>query len=292
MSMVACFKYLRRITRHGRYVNVYFVSTNLVLPFLVLFLEAICAPGCWCFDMHDDLLYSMRGAARVRAYVTQLVLLRTFDLIVHAAPTLQELFPNSRHLGNASSMMPVHRSTLEYTRVLILASIDERMDFSLLDECASACPNVTFDIYGQVNSAASPALQKLIESRPNIHHYGAYVLTDLVSILERYAVMLAPYRTGTRITRYIDPLRFYHALNSGMEIISTDIPQAQVFKSRLHIVCSAQEFACLLESLRRGEVSRKNSTGKPLVTWDQRAAKLIAILMTTQRIQKLSSETR
>ena len=275
-SLTACIRHLRRVTAGKNFSNVYFVTTNLLFPTLILALRLLCSPGIWCFDMHDDLLYGTRGLVRLRARVRQAMLLRTCDLLVHAAPTLKELFPRSHHLGNASSVTRLERIGKDFGRMLILASIDERMDFALLDAAAARCPEVQFEIYGQVAPAVEPAMREVLFKRGNVHHHGPYVTEQLVPILERFTVMLAPYRIGARLTRYLDPLRYYHALNSGMEVITTDIPQARAYAERLHIVQSAEEVAQVLERLRTGGDSRAGRA--PPVTWDQRAETLTDIL--------------
>src|ERR1019366_2339912 len=116
-----------RVTTARERANIYFTTTNLCFPILILALKAICRPGVWCCDMHDDLLYSLRGVARLRARMNRALLLPAFDLIVHAAPMLKELFPASHHLGNASSIGSLKRNAPRFDKVLILASIDERM---------------------------------------------------------------------------------------------------------------------------------------------------------------------
>ena len=55
---------------------------------------------------------------------------------------------------------------------------------------------------------------------------------SLPELLARTPVMFAPYKMGSKLTRYIDPLRYYHCLNSGMEVVSTDIPQAHMLAER------------------------------------------------------------
>ena len=278
MSLVAGLRYLRRITTSRARTNIYFTTTNLCFPILVLALRAICGNGVWCFDMHDDLLYGLRGLARLRARLSQAVLLPVFDLMVHAAPTLKELFPASYHLGNASSLGPLRRPTPRFDKVLILASIDERMDFAFLDAVAAHCPDIGFEVYGQVSRTVEAAMRALRDAHTNVHYHGAYVTADLVPILERHAVMLAPYRVDDRLTRYLDPLRYYHALNSGMEVITTAIPQAEAYADRLHVVRTPKEVVQVIEGLQTDDRPRRNPIEAPPITWDVRAARLVEIL--------------
>lgn len=278
MTLMDCFRYLRAATSLRSHINFYFTTTNLCFPALMLMLHAVCASGVWCFDIHDDLLYSLRGLSRLRARVSQTLLLRASDVLVHAAPTLKELFPRSHHLGNASAVGYLVREAAPIDRVLILASIDERMDFAFLDAVAALRPDFAFDVHGQISRNVQSLMRNLLASRSNVRYHGAYVNADLVPILQRNAVMLAPYRVDDRLTRYLDPLRYYHALNSGMEVITTGIPQAQTFASRLFIVRTPQDAALVLAAVRADPAARRNADGNSPITWDTRADQLVEIL--------------
>lgn len=287
MNLASCIWHLRRVTTARNCINIYFTSTNLCFPPLIFALKALCGRGIWCFDMHDDLLAGFRGLAAARARVAQALLLPLFDLMVHAAPTLKELFPASHHLGNASSLGLLKRRMPGFDKVLILASIDGRMDFNFVEAVAARCPEFDFDVYGQVSPDVQAPMQVLCRARPNVHYHGAYVMADLVPILERYTVMLAPYRIDGIVTRYIDPLRYYHALNSGTEIITTAISQAEAYADRLHIVRTPGEAALALKGLHLNRIVRRNADGAPPITWDGRAAQLIEILMAAPCAQAL-----
>ncbi len=236
-------------------------STNLTFPLMSLLLRNTCG-GLWCFDMHDDLLYGSTGAARRKAAIAQRVLLHGSDFVVHAAPTLKELFPASHHLGNASSIARIARSRPQFDRLLILSSLDARLDFDFLAAAAAANPNLDFHIYGQVSQGdrcIAQRLDRLVSQCPNVSYRGPYVNAGLPSILGDYAVSLAPYIAHSPLTRYIDPLRYYHCLNSGMELISTDIPKARDLGDLLHIVHRPDEIGPLMARLANGWSARRNS---------------------------------
>lgn len=279
-SMPSFLNFMRRSFR-AKPRLVVFNSTNLAFAGLSRLLRLIIG-GFWIFDIHDDLLYGTKGRARLKAEFREKILMHGSDLLVHAAPTLIERFPNSRHLGNASSVVALPRQHKSYEKVLILASLDERMDFEFLAACAQSAPQLTFDIYGQISSndpIIRSRLEKLVGTRPNLVYHGPYVNADLGAILQRYAVTLAPYVTSSALTRYIDPLRYYHCLNSGMEVLSTDIPKARDFGSLLHIVDQPAQVGQIIDGLARGSVATRND-GKNAsrFNWQRRAQELIEIV--------------
>jgi hypothetical protein len=278
MSFPAFVSWLRRTAR-GDAENVYFNSTNLVFPVLMPFLRLAAPGGIWCLDMHDDLLYDTAGLQRLRGAAAVQVQNAFSHITVRAADSLVELFPNSKPLGNASHIEPVHRPALDARRILILASLDQRFDFHLTTAVAKLCPSTTFHIHGQI-SRDDPAirvrLENLLAGAPNIIYHGAYTMAALDGILRSYSVSLAPYRMDSRLTRYIDPLRFYHCLNSGLELITTPIPQAEAMQHCLHLVRSAEDCASVI---REQPFIRRNieRNYQPLY-WRERADQLVGLL--------------
>ena len=98
--------------------------------------------------MHDDLRYHYKGLRRLQIKI-DIMLARFFsDITVHASPLLTELFPDSRHLGNASHILPLPREVPAEQRILIIASFDERFDFTFLAKVAELCPTYQFHLYG------------------------------------------------------------------------------------------------------------------------------------------------
>lgn len=261
VGLTALLKHLRREFR-GRDDLLVLNSTNLVFPLLSALIRAVVG-GTWLFDMHDDLLYSSTGWTRRRKWLAQRALLLQSDGIVHAAPTLQELFPSSRHIGNASSISPAVRPSPSFDRVLILASLDERIDLDLLRRTAEAMPAVSFDIWGGFSVGQDrirAAVAALVRETANVAYKGPYGNADIADLTSRYHVTFSPYRTNAPLTRYIDPLRFYHCLNAGMEVVSTRIPRALDLAGHLHLADSPEDVRRSIETIAADPAARKSST--------------------------------
>lgn len=254
-------------------------SSNLAFPFASLLLRTL-AGGQWSFDLHDDLLYGTTGWQRVRAQIAQSLLLQNTDFAVHAAPQLQPLFPQSYHLGNASAFLPFRCKPPDSSRILVLASIDERFDFTLVSDLARRHPHLDFDIWGTVSKAAPTARNQLalmLANAPNIQHFGGYDSESLHNTLSRYSVMFAPYRTPFPLTDTIDPLRYYHALNAGLEVITTPIPRARELADFLHLLRPEDDFGTLIDKLLEGRVRRNPGTTAAQFNWTAKAERLLDI---------------
>lgn len=291
VSFMQCVLFLMSF-RTADALNVYFNSTNARFPVTSVFLRLLCAPGIWCLDAHDDLLYGGRGWRWVKDALALKLLVLCSDVILCAAENLKELFPRAKHLGNASHINSLVRGTRDFQKILIIASIDARFDFALMAKTAARCRDVEFHVYGAVDRNAKDTkaqLEKLCVSRPNIYYHGPYAMKDLTKILAQYSVSFAPYRSNVRSTRYIDPLRYYHCLNSGMELITTKIPQAMRLNKAVHIVDSAEEFARILGRLKNDPSSLKNvASHYSRQTWEMRVARLLDIVFELPRARRIA----
>jgi hypothetical protein len=146
---------------------------------------------------------------------------------------------------------------------------------------ADLCSENRFHLYGWVSLDHGPTQQSLTalcRKHVNIHYHGPYTLDDLPIILGRYHISLAPYCTGIRKAHFIDPLRFYHCLNAGLELISTDIPQARYMSRYLHIARDPRECAAMLAALQRGTLARQGAYSP--ITWEQKRERLVEIIST------------
>lgn len=288
MSLMAFFGFVRGIRQDDR-INVYLNSTNTYFPGMTAVLRLLSASGVWCFDMHDELRYHNTGFKRWREGKVISFLQRISHVTVHAAPTLQELFPRSRHLGNASNILPLKLNDQGDNSVLIIASFDERFDFDFVAKLAQLCPERRFDLHGWTrpdDSATMVRITALAANHTNVRYHGAYAMADLPGILSAYRVSVAPYQANSGLTRYIDPLRYYHCLNAGLEVISTDIPQAQFLGDCIHIVPDAASCARTLAAIQAGE-SAKQLNYSP-ITWEQRADRLVEIIRDETRTMALA----
>lgn len=287
MSLAALLSFIRGVRQDDR-INVYLNSTNTYFPGMTIILRTLAAAGVWCFDMHDELRYHNTGFKRWTEGVIIALLRRLSHVTVHAAPTLQELFPDSRHLGNASNILPLTLTNRGEDTVLIIASFDERFDFEFMAELSRLCPATRFDLHGWTrpdDTATMARLTALAANHANIRYDGPYTMADLPGILSRYRVSVAPYRANSPITRYIDPLRYYHCLNAGLEVISTDIPQARFLQDWIHIAPDAATCAAMLASIHAGK-SAKQPNYRP-ITWEQKADRLIEIIRNERRTMAL-----
>jgi hypothetical protein len=271
------FRYMRK-RFGGEKRLVVFNSTDLYKPRLCLLLR-LQIGGIWCFDIHDDLLYEHKGWERINAKFRQRLLVAASHIQVCAAPNLIELVPSARHLGNASSMVRIERGNIDWRKVLVMSSIDARFNFDLLRGTAELLPNMLFYVYGYISGEEIKAkLMALTDERSNVIYAGPYQNAGIPKIMADFGIMLAPYQHN-HLTRYIDPLRFYHGLRSGIEVVSTSIPAVQAMSDLIHVADSPEECAARLREIAENPDARLNSPGRSFVpSWHDKARDLVQML--------------
>ena len=106
---------------------------------------------------------------------------------------------------------------------------------------------------------------------------GPYSLVQVDEILRPFDIGLAPY-AASKLTRFINPDKYYQYLNSGMEVISTDIPQARHMAQYIHIARTAGEIIETASGIRSDATFRKNKNVTAQFEWDSRADEFVAII--------------
>lgn len=266
---------LRWLSARKRRQDVVFNATDLAFPLSLPWLKRWLG-GVWVFDLHDDLRYG--DGPRADLSLRKRVALH--DLTVCAAPSLVELVPGAIPLGNASDLTP-SSAPKPPDRILVLASLDPRFDFTILMRAAQAAPRLHFDLYGHVarpQDETADALQATLARAPNIHYRGAYRTADLGEILSGYEIMFAPWRTDHPATRHIDPLRFHHALRAGLELVTTDILAARRIADHCHIVRATGSAAAIAATLSAATTGRRNRDPGSHPSWSERARQLLALI--------------
>jgi hypothetical protein len=267
---------IRRLRAHAACADepVFIDSTGPYTPARSLALRALLGPGLWCYDIFDDMSYDYRGWLRIRTRLAIALLSRLSGIQLTLSGETLRLFPRAVHLDNAAHTGRIERKNPNDRDLVLLSSIDERFDAEFVRRLAALVPDRRIFLHGR--SASAPALAALLRERPNIVYRGEFRYDDVGAILAPFAVALAPYAIN-RLTEFINPDKYYYFLNSGMEVISTDIPQARRMRDRIHIAHAAADVPAIMDRLRDDRGFRKNAAG-PVIGWDQRAGELLEII--------------
>lgn len=260
--------------------SVFVDTTGACVPIRSLFLRASLR-GVWCFDIFDDLLYELRGLYRLKRWLGISLLVRFSPIRIVLSHETLRLYPNAYHLDNAAHTRRVSRIDSNFSDLVTLFWIDNRFDFGLVKEVAALAPQMKTYLYGRYDTedqSLKLRLEKLCANHPNVIYRGEYRFDDVDAILAPFGIGFMPYITNNFLTEFINPDKYYLYLNSGMEVISTDIPQARRMRDSIHIAYSAGEVIELAARIRSDHAYRKNNCPGHAFSWHQRADEFIKII--------------
>ena len=281
VSMIKCIRASTLRRSHLVFVD----TTGACVPIRSLLLRAS-LHGLWCFDIFDNLLYDLRGFYRLKRWleISLLAWLSPIEIVL-SRETLR-LFPGAYHLENAAHIRRVSRiASNNFSDLVSLFMIDRRFDFRLVKEVAALAPELKVYLYGRLGAEdriTELKLEELCASYPNVIYRGEYRFQDVDTILAPFGIGFTPYATNNLLTEFINPDKYYLYLNSGMEVISTDIPQARRMTDYIHIARSAGEVIELVARMQSDPAYRKNKDFNHDFSWEERADDLVRIIQSHQ----------
>jgi O-antigen/teichoic acid export membrane protein len=261
--------------------TVYVDSTGAVTPVRSILFRLVLPSGTWCFDIFDNLLYNHRGFRSFRTRTAIRLLAWCSRILLVLSSESLRLFPRAKHLDNAANIPRVNRDERNFRDLVILFSIDERFDFDFVSEIARLSPERKIIIHGsaaQKSKTIERRLAELCARQTNVVYMGRYGFDDVAAILDPYAIGLTPYVVGSGLTEFINPDKYYLFLQSGLEVISTSIPQAQRMGDWLHVVDSPVEVLEVAQRIEQDGTFRKNRGMGPEFSWRERAEDLVDIV--------------
>jgi hypothetical protein len=283
-GLIALIRRLRTIGARDKVV--YVDTTGAIMPVRSILFRLALRTGTWCFDVYDNLAYNYSGFRRLKTRLSIWALDRLSDVtIVLSAETLH-LFPDAHHLDNAWDIPRRDGDRSASRDVVILSTLDERFDFGFVGEIARLSSERRIAIHGYVlhdDPAIAKRIAELCVRHPNVSFKGRYRFDDVPEIVRPFTIGLTPYAADTPMTEFINPDKYYLFLQAGLEVISTDIPQARRMTDRIHVAATPAD---AVEIVRRIEVEsafRKNAGPASDLTWAKRARDFIEILRVAKR---------
>jgi len=136
---------------------------------------------------------------------------------IHLAPSAADV----DHFQSDASLHPA-LAALPRPRLVVMGTLDTRLDLELLDCLARRRPDWHIALVGMVRSGRAnlEALGRL----PNVHLIGRRPYDELPALLNAADACLVPYLLN-ELTRYINPLKVYEYLAAGKPIVSTALPE-------------------------------------------------------------------
>jgi UDP-galactopyranose mutase len=166
------------------------------------------------------------------------------------------LFPHAVDVDHFSRARTRHREPPDQAmipgpRVGFWGTVDERIDFDLLDALARRMPHVHFVMLGPVERDG----REHVLSRSNVHWLGARAYGDLPDYVSGWSAALLPFARN-EATRFMSPPQIPEFLAAGRTVVSTsvrDVLHPYGASGLVRIADTVEGLAAALEAAFRGQ---------------------------------------
>lgn len=290
------FGLIRRLREIGaRGTVIYVDTTGAIMPIRSLLFRLALRTGVWCFDAYDNLVYNYAGLRLLKMRAAIRLLARSSDLVILLSRESLRNFPGGYHLDNAWDIPRLRRDEASFRDFIALSAIDARFDFDFVEEVARLSPERRTVIHGFVlhdDPAIARRLSELCARHRNVVFNGRYAFDDVPAIVAGFGIALTPYVAGTTMTEFINPDKYYLFLQAGLEVVSTEIPQARRMEKQIHVARTPQDAVEIARRIEEEPAFRKNADWDADFTWAKRAGDFIDIVRTATLSKGASIEER
>ncbi len=252
------------------------------------------------YDAMDD--WAAFGATvNQRIIDHELEMLERADVVLTVSDKLQQrlarLHPNTHLIRNGVDAaffgtVPQHQpgaddelAELSGKQVAgYVGGLHDWVDVDLLVQAAACCPEVHFVVIGP----ASPGVEPLLASQPNIRYLGPRPYSALPGYMAYFSVGLIPFKCNL-LNESTNPIKLYEYLGAGLPVVSTGLPEVvalqkpgvvaiantpEAFAEEIRLACNHANTPELLA--QRSQIAAQNS-------WVARSTQLRALIKAARR---------
>lgn len=138
---------------------------------------------------------------------------------------------------------PLKKYKERYHKIIgYIGTVDHRIDFKLMEVCASTYPNLAFVFVGRVTHREGEAR---LRKHPNIFLLGPQLPSELNNFIQAFDLGLIPFLKN-EITEAIYPLKINEYLAAGKAVISTEFGDLDDFREITLITKNQSEFVAAI----------------------------------------------
>ncbi len=208
----------------------------------------------YCVDDHANFSgYDNEQVLRDEAHLCRLA-----DLVVTTSSVLQEakapLNPNTilvthgvdyDHFSKALTEnlpIPSDIADIPHPRLGFFGLIHDWVDLDLLAEVAGKRPEWHFILIGDSNVDLTP-----YRSLSNMHFLGRKPYEQLPAYCKQFDIGLIPFKVN-ELTKAVNPIKLREYLAAGLPVVSTPLPEVQIYESLVEIADGPDEFDIAVNS--------------------------------------------
>lgn len=157
-------------------------------------------------------------------------------------------------------------------RVGYFGLFDDRSDQELITKIATALPNVSFVITGDIETDTSQ-----IAKLPNIYFTGSIPYSELPAMAMGYDICMLPYKIN-ELTNAIQPLKIKEYLATGKPVISTAIKEAEKLVPLICASNSPEEWLEFIQARLENPTSLDLKERKTLIkneSWEKKSEQFL-----------------
>ncbi len=210
------------------------------------------------------------------------------DLIFTVSEGLKDLFqnaqvhwvPNGIDLAKFETVTPF---SLPQKKPVVgyIGTIQERLDFDLIEQIVKDHPEKSFVFIGPVWKGVQSQVDALKSSYSNIFFLGRKAYKEIPSYLAAMDVTIIPHRIDNFINS-TNPMKMYDYLAAGKPVVTTPGAGTEDFKDVLSIQEDVNGFSAAIEQVLQEDTSEKQQERRGRVQdhqWSQRVNQMMKYLL-------------
>ncbi len=170
-----------------------------------------------------------------------------------------------------------HHEERRNLRVGFTGSLDERVDYALLDELIGSMPGARFIFVGRiVSTAAVNALRR----HANAEFTGSKNVREIPAFLSTFSASIIPFLKND-FNKGIYPLKINEYLAAGLPVVATDFSYLDEFRELIGVAHDAAGFSSLIMEMTASDNDQqreKRSAFASLNSWDARAEEISQLI--------------
>lgn len=189
--------------------------------------------------------------SRLRTHELQAAVPEAADRIHHIPHGAPSHFLADRPLV-APEPAPADLAALPRPLLGYIGSLEDRVDWALMDALAREFPDASFVVVGRRRPPGDEPWQADCErflARPNVHCAGWRTQEQLPAYLRAFDVNLIPYKIDHAFNRVCNPTKIMDAMAASRPMVSTAIPECLLHRGRFHVAASQGEFIAAVGSI-------------------------------------------
>ncbi|MCU0345294.1 MAG: glycosyltransferase [Saprospiraceae bacterium] len=172
-----------------------------------------------------------------------------------------------------------------------LGSLDERIDYNLLESVITRMPHRKFLFVGRINSPEAEKLRRL----PNVELAGSQPAASLPIWVQKFGVCIIPFLKND-LTAGIYPLKINEYFAAGKPVVTTSFGDLDDFRRLVTVADTPQAFVQAIEDALQGDRmggDRHRMAFAHGNSWSKRAAEMgiaINVVLAENRLQLRAGE--